>query len=159
MTTTHLIQSNLASVRKELAEVFPRLADDLLDWAPSPGMRTVHGQFVEMISTEQTILHRLKGLPAITEEERDRPLWEIKTLDGLIEKMAEVRRATLEHLESLDETALSAPFGVSEGFANWLELESVPVSELFRFIGRHESYHCGQLVAYLWARGDDPYKW
>ena len=30
--------------------------------------------------------------------------------------------------------------------------------EVLRNIAAHEWYHTGQLVSYLWTRGEDPYK-
>jgi len=160
VTTHRLIRASLSSVRKELAEVFPRLTDDMLPWAPAEGMRTVQGQFVEIISTEVAIVERLQGVPAGAADERDAPLWALKTVDELIAKLNEVRETTLRFLDGLDEEGLGAPAAnISEGFQDWLELKPVPVSELLRFIARHESYHAGQLVSYLWSRGDDPYSW
>ena len=34
-----------------------------------------------------------------------------------------------------------------------------PISEVLRSIATHESYHTGQLITYLWMRGDNPYEW
>lgn len=160
MTTHLLIRANLSSVRKDLAEVFPRLTDDMLDWAPGAGMRTIQGQFVEMMTTEHAIVHRLQGKPRLSAEEMDAPYLAIKTVEGLIAKLNEERNETLAYLDSLDEAGVNAMAqDFSDGFLNWLDLNPCPVAELLRFIARHESYHAGQLVSYLWARGDDPYKW
>jgi uncharacterized damage-inducible protein DinB len=154
-----LIRANLSSVRKELSEVFPHLTDDLLDWAPTDAMRTIQGQLVEIMATEQNAYERLSGLPRRPYEEVEAPFWEIKSVSGLIEKLTEIRNQTLRLLDSIDDGALNAPAETSTDFADWLELHPVPVSEVFRFLARHESYHCGQLVSYLWARGNNPYDW
>jgi uncharacterized damage-inducible protein DinB len=159
MDNQSLIKANLSSVRKELAEVFPRLSDDLLGWAPTEGMRTIHGQFVEIMATELNAYERLRDMPRRPYEEVEAPFWEIKSVSGLIEKLNDIRSQTLQLMDSLDDDAMNAPAETSESFAEWLELKAVPASEVFRFIARHESYHAGQLVAYLWARGDNPYNW
>lgn len=156
MNETHFIRAELASVRSDLAETFSHLSDDLLDWAPAPGMRTIHGQFVEIISTERSIVNRITGAPRRDPDEEDAPLWSTKSVSGLIALLDETRATTLDALES---TALDAAIEVHPSFAEYLGLSPVPAGELFRFIARHESYHAGQLVSYLWARGDDPYRW
>lgn len=159
MNTGDTIRANLASVRAELEETFPHLSDDMLDWAPAPGMRTVQGQFVEILVTEHSIDDRLYKRPRRTYEEREAPFWEIKSVAGLVQTLAEVRRETLAFIEGMDEEALSAPVDVSPEFTQWQGIHPVSVAELVRFIARHEYYHVGQLTSYLWARGDDPYKW
>ncbi len=159
MYTASLIRASLSSVRKELAEVFPRITDDMLGWAPTKGMRTIRGQFEEILFTEMQIIDRIKPPPRRSNEEIDRELADIKSVSGFVAKLDEVRQATLHEIDTRNEIGLIAPAEVSEGFANWLDLNPVPVAELFRYIARHEYYHTGQLVSYLWARGDDPYKW
>ena len=159
MTEAQLIRASLSSSRKELSEVFPRLSDEILSWAPAEGMRTIQGQLVEIIGTELSILEHLKGMPDRNSEEVDGALFACKSVHELKAKLDEVRSETLGHLDSLDDVGLNASAGVSEGFSDWLDLKPTPVSELFRYIARHEAYHTGQLVSYLWARGDNPYKW
>ena len=159
MKTADLIRANLASVRQDLAETFPHLTDDMLAWAPAEGMRTFHGQFVEILATEQSMLDRIQGLPRKPFEEYDAPFWAVTSVQGLVAETEAVRSKTLALLDGLSETALNAPVDISAGFAAYLDLNPIPASELFRFIARHESYHAGQIVSYLWARGDDPYKW
>ena len=159
MSQQAYIRAELDSVRTDLAETFPRLSDDLLEWAPAEGMRTVQGQFVELISTERSITERIKGAPRIDVEEADAPLWQTRTISGLIALLEEARADTLAVLDGMDDTELERPVQISAGFADYLGLNPVPVGELLRFIARHESYHAGQLVSYLWARGNDPYSW
>lgn len=159
MTTTDLIRAQLSSVRKDLAETFPYLTDDMLEYAPAQGMRTIHGQFVEILATEKHSINKISGEQLKPFDETLNEFWEVKTVDGLIKKVKEVRQDTLAYLTSLDEASLAGPAPVSAEFAQWLELETVPISEVFRLIARHESYHTGQLVSYLWARGNNPYDW
>ena len=156
---SYLIRASLKSTRDELAEVFPHITDDMLDWAPAPGMRTIQGQFVEILGTEISIVEPLLNLPKRAYKDIDAELWRIKSITGLIAKLEEVRNTTLELLTSLDEEGMNAGAVVSPGYASYLGLEFVSVSEMFRLIARHEAYHTGQLVSYLWARGNDPYSW
>ena len=156
---SYLIRASLKSTRAELEEVFPHLSDDMLDWAPAPGMRTIQGQLVEIIGTELSIVERLMGgsKRAYTDIEAD--LTEMKELLGILEKLSSVREVTLGFLASLSEEQLNSEADVSQGSKDYMELESVPTREMFRYIVRHEAYHTGQLVSYLWARGNDPYSW
>jgi len=159
MDSIELIRAQLSSVRNELAEIFPRLSDDMLNYAPADGMRTIHGQFVEILSTETTIIKRINGETRIQYKEIEAGFWKVKTVSGLVKKLNEVREQTLAILNSADEAELARPVETSKDFATWLELDQPIVSEMLRFLARHESYHCGQLVSYLWARGNNPYDW
>ena len=154
-----LLRASLSSTRTELAEVFPHLTDDMLAWAPSEGMRSIHGQLVEILGTEVQILQAIKGGPKRDYEDIEAEYWAVKTVAGLIKELKNVRANTLDALTQLTEDQLHEPATISEGFAKYLELEAVPKGELFRFIVRHEAYHTGQLASYLWARGDNPYNW
>lgn len=159
MDSAALIRAQLTSVRKEFAETFPHLTDEILDYAPAEGMRTIHGQIVELLSTESTIASRIKGETRIPYPELEASFWEIKAVGGLVAKLEEVRNQTLEILNSASESELGRAVETSKEFAQWLELDQPTVGEMLRFIARHESYHCGQLVSYLWARGNNPYDW
>lgn len=159
MTRCSLIKAELDSVRSDLAEMFPHLTDDLLPWAPTEGMRTIHGQFVEIIVTERWMMDRIQGLPKWDYPEGEAPLWETATLSGLLRELNETRSATLALLASMSDERLASSVELSAGYSGYLHLNPVPTEEVFRFIARHESYHAGQLVSYLWARGNDPYSW
>lgn len=159
MNPTHYIRAALDSVRTDLAETFPHLSDDLLDWAPAKGMRTIHGQFIELISTERSVTDRIKGTPRQDPDEADAPLWSTRTMAELLALLDETRADTLALLSSLGEDGLENEVEISSGFADYLGLHPATAGELLRFIVRHESYHAGQLVSYLWARGNDPYGW
>ncbi|MBS1701591.1 MAG: DinB family protein [Armatimonadetes bacterium] len=159
MTTIRSIQASLSSVRTDLAEVFPRLSDEMLEWAPADGMRTVKGQFVEILGTETSLQYLIQALPRPENDVVDAPFWATKTVDCLRQKTDEVRQATLTLLRNVGDEGLQTPVEVSAGFAEYLDLDVVTIEDLFRFISRHESYHAGQLVSYLWMRGDNPYDW
>lgn len=159
MTTSDAIRANLLSVRKELLEVVPHLKDGMLDWAPTEGMRTIKGQFAEILGTESSLISAISGDDSQEFSELEDSFLAIDTVEGLIKAAEEVRARTLEYLSGLSEEDLAAPANVSEGFAQWQEMSPVPVAEVFRLIARHEYYHVGQLFSYLWAKGDNPYNW
>lgn len=154
-----LLIAELDPVRSDLQEVFPRIRDEDLGWAPSLGMRTIHGQFVELIATERGVMGRILGTEAGDPKEEDAPLWAEKTVAGQISLLNETRDQTLAWIRAASEEELARTIALSEGFREYLRLTEVPASELIRFIARHESYHAGQMVSYLWARGDNPYDW
>lgn len=112
-----------------------------------------------MISTERAITTRLQGKESGNPDEEDAPLWAAKTVDELVKMLDETRALTLQLLDQTREEELHAQVKVSAGFAEYLGLETVTAAALFSFIARHESYHAGQLVSYLWSRGDNPYDW
>jgi uncharacterized damage-inducible protein DinB len=159
MNTKELVRANLSSARKELTETFPHLSDETFDWAPREGMRTLGGQVAEIGSTEYRILLRLQGDQESTMEALDAEFLAIRPLANLLARLEEVRKQTLDHLATLSEEDLLSPAPISKGFSQWLDLEPTPIAEVLRYIARHEAYHTGQIVSYLWARGDNPYDW
>ncbi len=156
MNSTIFIEAELASVRRELEEVLPHVSDDLLPWAPADGMRTIHGQFVELLSTEERLLSFILESDRRPFVEIEQAYWALTTISELTDAMDLLRQRTLKALIEVD---LKKTANVSASFSNWLMLEEVPKSELFRYIARHESYHTGQLFSYLWTRGNNPYDW
>lgn len=151
------IRAALASTRVELEEALARLTEEMGDWAPSPGMRTMKGQLVEILVTEQDTVARIKGVPG-SDPAQDEVIARLPVAD-LIQQLRAAREATLAELERRGELGLDDEVPTSEGFRSYLGLEKVTAGELFRHIVRHESYHCGQIVSCLWARGDNPYDW
>ena len=158
-STSDLIRASLVSTRKELAEVFPHLSDEILPWAPADGMRTIKGQINEIIGTEIQIMDRLLGKPRHPYSEIEEDLDSLNTVKDLLEMLAKVRAETLQFLDSRTEEELGESIEVSADTASYMELEHVPLSEMIRYLVRHESYHTGQLVSYLWAKGNNPYTW
>jgi uncharacterized damage-inducible protein DinB len=131
----------------------------MLDWAPAEGMRTIKGQFVEIVGTEISIMEILAGQPRTPYAEINDGLLKLDSLSALVDKLTQTRAETLSFVNSLDDAGLSRNAGMPEGFAKYLQLEEVPVSEMLRYLVRHESYHVGQLFSYLWASGNNPYNW
>src|SRR5688500_5526969 len=154
--TTHaLLRARFLTVRKSLVSVLGELSDDLLEWAPKGGMRTVRGQLFEIVGKEVEFLQFAKS--------RGREEWvEIESfgegensIEGWRGILRNVRVDTLSYLDTLSETDLVDLVHFPE--QDWWEglcLPAVPMHEVFRGIAAHEWYHTGQLVSYLWLRGD-----
>jgi len=148
------LKARLSNVRSDLEEVLSRLDQDMMSWSPAPGMRTVSGQLVEIAITELQIVLQLQEGRWIPDEEAKQLVGDCDSLRNLAIKLASIRANTLAYLDSLSPSALEEQVMVrTQG------LPSNPRSEVFRTIAQHEYYHVGQLVSYLWARGDDPYRW
>ncbi|MGI8924177.1 MAG: DinB family protein [Fimbriimonadales bacterium] len=149
----------MALVRADLYEVLGRLKDEDLPWAPSRGMRTIAGQLAEIAGTERQLMAWLLDQKQISfevaNEFGDRGL----SLAGMKEALDEVRASTLVFMDSLAEEDLETPVPMPEGWFESLGQPEIQPSEVFRSLAQHEWYHVGQLVSYLWSRGDDPYKW
>lgn len=125
MPLKEMLRAQLDSVRSDLTEIYPHLTDDLLPWAPAEGMRTVQGQFVEMIRTEQAITDRLRGVASGNPGQEDAPLWAAKTVAELVKMLDESRALTLQLLDQTSEEDLHAQVKVSAGFAEYLGLKTV----------------------------------
>jgi uncharacterized damage-inducible protein DinB len=70
----------------------------------------------------------------------------------------EIRADTLDYLKAASDEALTTPVGLPESWHQYFGGPVVEPEELVRWIGMHEYYHMGQLIAYRWIRGDNPYK-
>lgn len=152
-----LLTMRLAIVREDLEEVLTRLNEEMMSWAPREGMRTIGGQLVEIAGTELQIVIWMR-------EERQASYEEVtnfgeQSLAGMKEILQSVRGETLSYMNSLSEDGLTDPAPFPERWFESLRLSHAPRAEAFRSIAAHEWYHTGQLVSYLWARGDDPYQW
>lgn len=151
------LRAALTSVRKELFEALDRVTEEMGGYAPSSGMRTIKGQMVEILVTEQDLLARITGGPG-TDPSQDDALKSLAVLE-LREMLVQSRQETLAVMTNAGEEGLMRDVEVSQGFRDYLELERVTVGDLLWHLVRHESYHSGQLHSYLWARGDNPYEW
>ncbi|MDE2127696.1 MAG: DinB family protein [Armatimonadetes bacterium] len=159
ISTRALLQARLTHTRAALLEAFARVPEEMLGWAPVPGMRTTGGQIAEIVGTELQALARLECRPDVSWDEANRRIGDTTSHNSLSVALATGRAETLAYLESLSEADLAEPVS---NFAGWHEsvgLAEVPRSEIFRSIAQHEAYHTGQLISYLWARADDPYTW
>lgn len=150
--------ARLGVVRKDLLEAMSRLQDADLTWAPSPGMRTVDGLLREIAATEVVLMDRIRGLPARKFVEIEDG-FQATTIEEWRGVLADVRAETLAFIEGRSDEELEAPVRLPKSWPDSLGLDEVPMSEPLRSLAAHEWYHAGQLVSYLWSRGDDPYEW
>lgn len=159
MSNLHVrLKARLALVRKDLDEALGRLDGIEMSWAPLEGMRTVGGQLLEIAATEHQILVLMKqGIK--TNYQDIHSALEKQTLGEYKELLGKTREETLAYLDSLSVEDLQTEIPMPLEYSESLGLDEVPRSEVFRSIAQHEWYHVGQLVSYLWARGDDPYEW
>jgi len=154
-----LIVARLNTVRRDLEEVVGRLDDEMMPWAPRGGMRGIGDQLVEILGTEIQNIAKLKGEAVPTWEEIDASIADPLSLSYLRKRLEETRRETLCYIESVSEAGLKAVAPIPPEWFEAMGLPEVPVGEVLRWIAQHEWYHTGQLISYLWFRGDDPYNW
>lgn len=155
-----LLKARLAIVRRDLDPILGLLDQEMMDWAPADGMRTIGGQLVEIVATEIQLVARLKDGRSLSDEEVARTiLGDCSSLENLKNALAEHRRRTLDYLDSLIDTDLADEVPFDGGWFASLMLPTVPRAEVFLNIADHEWYHVGQLTSYLWARGKNPYTW
>ncbi|MEZ0326023.1 MAG: DinB family protein [Fimbriimonas sp.] len=160
MPTLHqLLIGRLDTARADLEEVIGRLKDEMLPWAPTEGMRTIKGQLEEIGATELQIMVSVREQRALSYKEASTFAGSASTVEELHRSLDEIRAETLAYLNSLSVADLEAPTSFPIDWFESLGLPETPLHEAFRSLAQHEWYHTGQLVSYLWARGDDPYKW
>ncbi len=154
-----VIKARLSQVRKDLIEAVGRLADDTLPWAPTPGMKTISALLVEILSYEKQDVALLRKESIPDDDAVIQWIGNLASVQVIEQKLAEVRNDTLSYIDTLSDADLQADAGVPPEWQECLGLPWVSRAEVFRSIAQHEAYHTGQLVTYLWSRGDDPYKW
>ncbi len=154
-----LIRARLDHVRRWLDSTLEHVPSESVDWAPTEGMRTVGGQLVEILEIEIPLVPRLKEGRHPGEDEIATAVGDPHDLESLKRALADVRRGTLEYLDSLTDEALAQEIPTVDRYYGTLWLPTLPRAEHFLNVAEHEFYHVGQLIAYLWARGDDPYRW
>jgi uncharacterized damage-inducible protein DinB len=130
-----------------------------MDWAPAEGMRTVAGQLVEILCVEVPLVPRLKEGHILSDPEVDAVIGDQHSLDNLLRTLIDVRARTLEYLDSLSDEELAEAVPSGQAWFGTMWLPAMPRAEHFLNIAEHEFYHVGQLISYMWCRGDDPYKW
>lgn len=130
----------------------------MLAWAPAEGMRTVSGQLVEIIEVEAQLVPVLRDGKQLSDPELEAMIGDKSSLERLKTVLTEVRDRTLAELESLSDEQLAEEVDLPQWYgAFWPKL--CPLGEHFRNVAEHEFYHTGQLISYMWARGDNPYDW
>lgn len=158
MTQREIIKGRLDYVRSWLDDVLPRLTPEMLAWAPGEGVRTIAGQLAEILSVEVQLVPVLKNGRELSDDEVAALISDWNSLEGLKTALVEVRARTLAHLETLSEAELAEEVTLPQWYGAYWPKPS-PRGEHFRNVAEHEFYHVGQLISYLWMRGDDPYQW
>lgn len=156
--TQELLKARFAFVRQDLDEVLARLNDSDLDWSPVRGMPTVDGLLLEIANKEKETIAWLQtgNWP---DDEPDAFELEEATISNIKLTLASLRSATYAYIDSFSEAGLAQLIQCPERWWEALRLAECPRSEILRNIAVHEWYHTGQLVTYLWLRGDNPNDW
>ncbi len=155
LTPTDLITARLSNVRGWLDTVLRRLTPESLEWSPAPGMRTVAGQLVEIIAIEAPLVPYLKTGHVLTEAEVEAIVGDAHNLNHLLQVLIAVRHNTLDYLKSLTQEELFEVVPSGEAWFGTLWLPAMPRAEHFLNIAEHEYYHVGQLISYLWYKGEE----
>lgn len=152
------LKARFAYVRQDLDGVLGRLKDSDLSWSPAEGARTIAGQLLEIANKEKETLVWIQtgawpdGGPDAFEPET-------ATLKGIQSTLAALRAATYAYIDSLSEADLDELVQSPQKWWEALRLTACPRADVLRNIAVHEWYHTGQLVTYLWIRGDNPDAW
>lgn len=157
-TQRDLVLARLSHTRDALDEVLAHVAPDQMTWAPKEGMRTVAGQLVEIAATELQILARLTEGRNVSDDDVRAQIGAYEDFETLKAFLVEVRNQTLAYLASISDDQLAEPVAI-QGWHESIGLPKTPRAEIFISVCQHEGYHTGQLVTYLWAKGDNPYAW
>jgi uncharacterized damage-inducible protein DinB len=158
MQTIHdLLKARFLVTKRYLDRVLNRLTDQDLSWTPGEGMRSVAGQLLEISNKEKECLGWLQE--NVYDDSLDVFDPESTTLVEINTLRKSLRADTFLYIDSLSEAELSEPMIPPESWWEALDLEQCPKSEVLRNISAHEWYHTGQLVIYLWLRGEDLEKW
>ncbi len=152
------LKARFACARQDLEEILSRLQDSDLTWSPREGMLTIAGQLLEIANKEKEALGWLRT-GVWPDEGPDAFDMETATLEDIKAAMAALRVETYAYIDSLSDAQLEQPVPNPDRWYEALRVNDCPLSEVLRTIAAHEYYHTGQLVTYLWVRGDNPYEW
>ena len=159
MAAVHkFIKARFSFVRQDLDEVLARLKDSDLLWSPAEGMRTIADQLLEIANKEKEVLVWLQ-VGTWLDDGDDAFDLSSATVDGIRVTLSSLRVQTFAYIDSLTEAQLDELVPCAEGWWEALRLTACPRGEILRNIAAHEWYHTGQLLTYLWMRGDDPNAW
>lgn len=159
MAAVHeLLKARFAFVRQDLEDVLGRLKDVDLPWRPAKGMPTIADLLLEIANKEKEALVWIQ-VGTWPDDGPDAFDAESATLEDIKATMATLREQTYAYIDSQSEDQLEELVRSPERWWEALRLAACPRSEVLRNIANHEWYHTGQLVTYLWLRGDDPNAW
>jgi uncharacterized damage-inducible protein DinB len=158
-TLKDLIVARLSFVRRDLDEVVTRLTDDMVKWAPGEGVRPIDDQLLEIGMNEVMSIALLRDGQELSHAQAEATLIHSSTVATLKKMLEDVRRATLDYIETLAEEQLAEAVVADNPWFASFGLPKVPRYDALTSIALHEHYHVGQLVTTLWVKGDDPYAW
>jgi uncharacterized damage-inducible protein DinB len=157
MSQREFIEARLNFTRTELDQVLAHLSDDLVTWAPRDGMKTVGNLLLEIANKDREIVRYLQT-GQWPDDEPD-PFSETSSLAEMKRGLQSTRDLTFQYLSQFDDDGLNEIIHLPEGWWEALRLLECPRGEMLRNISAHEWYHTGQLITYLWSRGDNPEEW
>lgn len=153
-----LLKARFACARQDLESVLDKLDDSDLPWLPREGMRTIAGQLLEIANKEKETLGWVQT-GTWPDDEPDAFEIQSATLEDIRATLAMLRQETYAYIDSLSSPQLEQIIPNPDHWNEALRITDCPLSEVLRSIATHELYHTGQLIIYLWMRGDNPYEW
>lgn len=157
MSQKKFIEARLNFTRQDLNEVLSRLTDADVTWSPKEGVRKIGSLLLEIANKDREVVRYLQT-GQWPDDEPD-PFNETSSLEEMKAGLQSTRDLTFQFLASLTDEQLDETIQLPEKWWEALRLLECPRSEMLRNISAHEWYHTGQLVIFLWMRGDDPRKW
>ena len=155
MSRAERIVHEFDSVRSEMNEQLDRVETEEFDWAPRPGMKSIKSQLDEVGRMEKVILEHVRT--------GDRPTWDdslswpSEELSDYRKVIEEVRSDLKSYVSGLSDADLDGSVALPEPWVKFWGLEEMAREEFFRWLIRHEYYHAGQITAFLWTLGKNPY--
>lgn len=152
------LKARFAYARKDLEQVLSKLTDSDLSWSPRDGMPTIADLLLEIANkNKETPIWVQTGVWP----DDDPDAFDIKTatIEDIWATLTALQSETYAYIDSLSNEELEQPIANPNLWGEALRLPECPLSEVLRGIAQHEYYHTGQLVTYLWLRGDDPDAW
>ena len=152
------LKARLAYVRQDLEGVLRRLRDSDLSWKPAEGMPSIADLLLE-------IANKVKEVPVWLQSgewpDGDPDAFDVEsaTVEGIKSAFGALRTQTYAYIDSLSQADLDELVQCPQKWWEALRLTACPRSEVIRNIAAHEWYHTGQLITYLWIRGDNPNDW
>jgi uncharacterized damage-inducible protein DinB len=154
------LRANLAEVREELRKEVSKFTDAELDWSPASEheMKSVRGILAEIGAMEgqvsSILLHdKEDDWMAVVEQFN-----QAKSIGEAIELLDAKRAETIQYLDTDPHADLQTRVRLPDSWEQYFGTLWVEAEELISWILRHEYYHLGQLIIYLWQTGRNPYK-
>jgi len=149
------LKFDLARNREELIEVVGPIED--LSYAPAAGMKDYRAQLVEIGAMEAETIAFLSTGQVPAWEDLDARVTGATTGE-LLESLAGLRAELFALIDGIGDDDLGEAVPVPADWASFVGDTTLEREELFRWLARHEYYHLGQIIAYRWIQGFNPYK-